>query len=238
MKPVKDYLHAGSEMRTGELCVGRSNTMMFLYTRYRPRTARQPKQYVPSVKALNYEFGTEANIQFMRRHELPATMRDIGGQYVTPTQLVGNLFFLDKDDGRYYWARCVDQMDMRQSRRHFVSWERSLIPTTYVEPKQMIMRSIETVSKKELRAFAEWFKELEGAEEAINILEPDRERLRSARQTLLAHDFCSMIREAYLAGSNPASVLADIGDRDYHLPPVNHCNIGTISRYHLWLQAA
>lgn len=230
-------LGPGSEVRLGDLCVGRSSTMLHLYTRYRPRTRRYAKTFVPSVNALNNEFGCDANIRFMRKHDLPDTLRDPNGNiYVTPAQLVGNLFFLDKDNGRYYWAECSDRMDMRLSRKHFVAWNWSITPQTYVEPRQRVMTSIELVNKKELKVFAEWFKALESAEEAINILEPGREQLRFTRHMLLMQDFCNIIKEAYHAGSNPASVLADVSDRDYTLPPITHCNVGTVSRYHTWLE--
>ena len=237
MKNSFGYLLDGAEVKYQETCVGNYGGMTFIYARYRPKTKAYNKQYVPPIQALNSEMGQFLNLKFMRRHDLPETLYDHVWGYVTRSQLDQGIYFLDQDTGKYYLADTADKMRMRESRRHLVCWKRVPEPTMPT-PSQRLMRAVHVKSQAQLKAFKPWYDELLKAEEAIHVLEPDILKERNGYKILLTHDFASMIREAYHSGMHPSAVLADVSNRNYIIPALTLCEVGTVVRYHECLEKA
>jgi len=171
-------------------------------------------------------------IEFMLRHQLPATLAD-NAEYFTPSQLPKGIYFRDDTLGRFYRAEPSDKMPNRYLRKHYVAWPKCSLQ--YVQPEQRIIRSITVVDQKALKDYKKWHKELLQAEEAINILEPGYEKAKASKQVVFTNDFCAMLRQAYLDNLHPASVLADLRDRFYDIPAPESVGIGTRLGFHTFL---
>jgi hypothetical protein len=107
-----------------------------------------------------------------------------------------------------------------------------------VQPEQRVIKAIVVSDQKALKDYKKWHKELLEAEEAIKILEPGYEAAKRSKELLFTKDLCDMLHAAYLEGMHPASVLADISDRNYDIPEPNIVGIGTELTYHTWMYPA
>jgi len=236
MKNYQYSLAPKHEYMLEDLVIGASETTNYLYSR---ATTASPNGYttmgmrskMPSMSQLNW-FGRKMDIEFMLRHQLPATLAD-GVAYFTPSQLPKGIYFRDDTLGRFYRAEPSEKMINRAARRHYVAWPK--IALEHVQPEQRIIRSITITDQKALKDYKKWHKELLDSEEAINILEPGYEKAKSGKQIVFTYDFCAMLRQAYLDNLHPASVLANLRDRWYEIPHPESVGIGTRLGFHTFL---
>ena len=236
MKNYQYSLAPKHEYMLEDLVIGASETTNYLYSRASiPYTYRYPpigvRYKMPSMSQLNY-VGRKMDIEFLLRHQLPATLAD-GVAYFTPSQLPKGIYFRDDTLGRFYRAEPSEKMINRAARRHYVAWPK--IALEHVQPEQRIIRSITITDQKALKDYKKWHKELLDSEEALHILEPGYEKAKSSKQIVFTNDFCAMLRQAYLDNLHPASVLANLRDRWYEIPHPESVGIGTRLGFHTFL---
>lgn len=219
---------ANYETRIGEIVVGTTGHNIYVYDRYYARKVIPG----PPIADMNQYFGRRVEVEFMRRSSLPKMLADKFGTIVAREQLpASNLYFYDHTLDRYYWAATVDLLTSRSNRRHYISHRVS--PQDVVEPNQRLLVSVSTSSKKVFGEFKQWYDQVLKAEEAINVLEPNR---GPHLPYVLTSDLIDRIRDVYMRGGTPGAVLAELTNCSYSLPPANMVGIGTKVMGHEYLR--